>query len=132
MYDKAETIINGIKSTYPPVISAIRNIAVNGACSTPLNAPAIPTAIKLLVFKWMRPVWFTAKATNSPKNAPVNMVGANVPPLPPEPIVTPAAMILVSTSAAINNSISHGLDSQSLKKRSSFNTSILPLSICCK
>ena len=44
----AETIIKGIIKSYPPVISAIKKIAVRGAYITPLKTPAIPTIVKLL------------------------------------------------------------------------------------
>ena len=43
----AAVIIRGIKRVYPPVISAIKKIAVIGACITPAIRPAIPTNAKL-------------------------------------------------------------------------------------
>ena len=43
-----ETIIRGINNSYPPVISAIKNIAVKGACNIPAIKPAIPTIAKLV------------------------------------------------------------------------------------
>ena len=44
----AEVTISGIKSSYPFVISAMRKIAVNGACITQAIIPAMPTNAKLL------------------------------------------------------------------------------------
>ena len=41
-----ETIMSGINSSYPLVISAIKNTAVKGQYTTPLNTPAIPTKLK--------------------------------------------------------------------------------------
>ena len=41
-------IINGIIKLYPPVISAIKKIAVKGACNTPAINPPIPTKAKLV------------------------------------------------------------------------------------
>jgi hypothetical protein len=42
-----ETSIKGMKSSYPLVISAIKNMDVKGQYITPLSSPAIPTKLKL-------------------------------------------------------------------------------------
>ena len=84
--DIADTIISGIRSAYPPVISAIRKIAVIGACITPDIRPAIPTNAKLASGR-ESPIRFTLLASMNPAIPPIINVGPNVPPTPPPAFV---------------------------------------------
>ena len=47
-YEDTDTIINGKKSEYPPVSSAIRKTPVSGAWNTPDIRAAIPKSAKFL------------------------------------------------------------------------------------
>ena len=81
--DIAETSISGTKSSYPPVISAIKNMAVSGACSTPLITPHMATKVKLLVLILTGNTKLIVLANRYPDIPPINSEGANIPPLPP-------------------------------------------------
>ena len=87
----AETIINGTNKTYPPVISAIKNTAVNGILITPDKTPAIPTTVKLITFNSMIPVLLMILDIRNPRNPPIKRVGAKMPPFPPAEMVIPVA-----------------------------------------
>ena len=82
-----------MNSSYPPVISAIRNIAVNGACITPAISPAMPTRAKLLSDN-DNPKLLSNFAKNSPAFTPVKSAGAKTPPTPPLPKVDAVATTL--------------------------------------
>ena len=77
--------------------SAIKNIAVSGACKTAAIKPAIPTRVKLLSEIVESPVLFIILATTLPKILPINKVGAKIPPTPPAPKVKALAIILKKT-----------------------------------
>ena len=87
-YETVDVRISGISSSYPPVISAIRKIAVRGACMTPDMSPAIPTRTKFCSGTTAPPpIRFIVLDTKNPAMAPMNRVGPNVPPTPPPALV---------------------------------------------
>ena len=90
----AATVIRGINNSYPLVISAIRNIAVKGACRTPAIRPAIETRLKLLIDNSSKKKWLTNLANTKPSAEPKKSAGAKTPPIPPTPTVTEVAIIL--------------------------------------
>ena len=59
-------------------------MAVKGAWMLALRTAAIPIIIKLtgITLTWKK--LFKTVASNKPKNAPINKLGANTPPSPPE------------------------------------------------
>ncbi len=87
----AETIIKGMKSSYPFVISAIKNMAVSGQYITPLNTPAIAARLKLPSGIFTQSLIFISRENKKPRNEPTNKEGAKLPPLPTEPTVIPEA-----------------------------------------
>ena len=97
-----ETIIKGMNSSYPLVISAIKNTAVNGQYITPLNTPAIPTKLKLPSGIFIHGILFSNFENANPKQEPVNNDGAKFPPLPPPPMVIAAAIGLNKTIQMVN------------------------------
>jgi hypothetical protein len=85
-----EVRIRGIRSSYPPEISAIRKIAVIGACMTPAIRPAIPTRTKFCSgteIPVAAKIRFIVLASTKPAIAPMNRVGPKVPPTPPPAFV---------------------------------------------
>ena len=88
-YDIVEVRIKGIRRSYPPVMSAIRKIAVIGACMTPAISPAIPTSTKFCSGTVIPPpMRLMVRDTTKPAIAPMNKVGPNVPPTPPPALVS--------------------------------------------
>ncbi len=96
------TNINGTKSSYPPVISAIKKIAVSGACSTPAINPAMPIKVKLLS-ETLPPKTLIIFASAFPKALPINNVGIKIPPTPPAEKVIVIAIAL--KKAMINRKV---------------------------
>ena len=69
-------------------MSAIRKIAVIGACMTPAIRPAIPTSTKFCSgTDRSPPIRLIVLETTKPAIAPMNKVGPNVPPTPPPALV---------------------------------------------
>ena len=87
-YETVEVRISGIRSSYPPVMSAIRKIAVIGACMTPDIRPAMPTSTKFCSgTTGAPPMRLIVRETTNPASAPMKSVGPNVPPTPPPALV---------------------------------------------
>ena len=63
-----------------------------GTCAAPANTAAIPTIANGAAG------WWKTVAHTPPSIAPMNSVGANTPPEPPDPTVKLIATILASTS----------------------------------
>ena len=90
-----ETIRRGRNKSYPPVNSAVRKIAINGACITPDITPAMPISAKFLIDKSNPKSLFNKKAKKNPDIHPTYNDGANVPPTPPPPFVADVANTFV-------------------------------------
>ena len=95
------TNIRGTNKSYPPVISAIKKIAVKGACNTPAMRPVIPSKVKL-ASETSNPNWLMAFATALPNALPINNVGIKIPPTPPAAKVV---VIAIALKTAIISSI---------------------------
>ena len=93
---------------YPPVISAIRKIAVSGACITPAISPAIPTSTKFVSGKITAPHRLTVLATTKPNKPPIKSVGPKVPPTPPPALVKDIEKTFVRNTIRKNSGITHG------------------------
>ena len=88
--DIVAVMISGMKSSYPPDISAMRKIAVIGACITPAISPAMPTRTKFCsgtVNDEPARMRFVTLARRKPAMAPTKSVGPKVPPTPPPALV---------------------------------------------
>ena len=87
-YEIVAVRMRGIRSSYPPEISAIRKIAVIGACMTPAIRPDMPTRTKFCSGTTAPPpIRLMVLDTTNPAIAPINSVGPNVPPTPPPAFV---------------------------------------------
>ena len=87
------------------MISAIKNTDVNGIFITPDKTPAIPTTVKFITFKFVKPDAFKPVAIKKPNNPPINKDGAKMPPLPPDDMVIDVANVFINNTAitVINN-----------------------------
>ena len=99
--------IKGSSSSYPPVISAIRKIAVIGACMTPAISPAIPTITKFDSGR-LAPQRLALRATMKPRIAPSKSVGPKVPPTPPPEFVSVILTTFSSSTATRNTGTPQG------------------------
>ncbi|CCX54237.1 unknown [Bacteroides sp. CAG:1060] len=104
--DTVDVRISGINSSYPPDISAIKKIAVIGACITPAIKAAIPTRTKFCSGT-LNPTRLKHLATMNPSMAPENSVGPNVPPTPPPEFVRVIATIFKKRIRVKNIGIPH-------------------------
>ena len=81
--------------------AAMRNIPVSGACSTPAIIPLIPNKTKIDSGTRMLK-YENIYEKNRPMVAPINNDGAKIPPTPPAPNVSEAAMTFIKITAANN------------------------------
>ena len=77
------------------MISAIKKIAVSGACNTPAIKPDIPIKVKLASeTETPKPELLIILANRFPKELPITKVGIMIPPVPPAASVVVMAIAL--------------------------------------
>ena len=126
----ADTIISGSRRAYPPVISAMRNMAVIGACITPAISPAMPTRAKLASGTAWKPMRLTVRARMKPAMPPTIRVGPKVPPTPPPALVKDMANTLNTSTRAKYMGITHLCSNIPENREFSRIVSGLPCSMC--
>ena len=83
--------------------SAVRKIAISGACMTPAMTPAMPISEKFLSeMAVSKPRALEQRANTKPVMAPTKSDGAKVPPTPPPPLVAEVAKALLAMMATMN------------------------------